>query len=419
MLFEAATGKLPFYGDSPYQLMRQHVDVEAPRARTLAPDLPPALDAAIARSLAKDPLDRFATADDLARALAEEPRALMPVSATAPARDRRVCPTCGGWLVEQAAACADCGARAIRLEWQRGGVDVLVEGPGEVADRVDAWRHVALCKVAEEVSPNTPLSTRQRTGAPRVPFYAARGITEASARYLVERLKGIGLDASVQSASMLPAKKVRAKGGRLLVRYFAVAGGIQFFSNLLPRMGARIFISVVAGVVLLGTRAALRGARPVIARPRSRSPQTLGGDLGLLLPTLASRQDRRLVARVLERVGQLAAHNRGEVAEPLAQRAALAARGLAALDDRRTADPVFGQNTEQALAELRREERMRVLLRSDLLRTVSRLDSANLVVARAAIAAPDGVADLENQIGAVTSAVEIEEDLQALLRGQR
>src|SRR5262249_49431351 len=30
MLFEAATGRLPFYGDSPYQLMRQHVDVEAP-----------------------------------------------------------------------------------------------------------------------------------------------------------------------------------------------------------------------------------------------------------------------------------------------------------------------------------------------------------------------------------------------------
>ena len=34
VLFEAATGRLPFYGDSPYQLMRQHVDVEAPRARS-------------------------------------------------------------------------------------------------------------------------------------------------------------------------------------------------------------------------------------------------------------------------------------------------------------------------------------------------------------------------------------------------
>ena len=68
VLFEAATGRLPFYGDSPYQLMRQHVDVEAPRARTLAPELPPAIDDAIARALAKDPLDRFAIAEDLARA---------------------------------------------------------------------------------------------------------------------------------------------------------------------------------------------------------------------------------------------------------------------------------------------------------------------------------------------------------------
>ena len=417
VLFEAATGRLPFYADSPYQLMRQHIDVEAPRARSLVPDLPAALDEAIARALAKEPLDRFATTDDLQRALTEEPRALTP--ATVAGRDRRTCSACGGWLVEQAAACADCGARTVRLAWQRGGIDVLVEGPGELADRIDAWRHVALCKLAEEVSPNTPPSTRQRAGAPRVPFYAARGITEASARALVDRLKEIGLYASLEKSAMLPAKKVSAKGRRLLSRYLAVAGGIQLFSNVLPRMGIRIFIAAVAGIVLLGARSVLRGARPLIAKPRARSAQNLGGDLGPLLPTLASRQDRRLVARVLDRVDQLAAHNRSDVAGPLAQRGALAARGLAALDDRRTAAPVFGQNTELALTELRREERMRVLLRTDLLRTVSRLDSAVLIVARASTAASDEVGVLEDQICAVTSAVEIEEDLQAALRGQR
>jgi tRNA A-37 threonylcarbamoyl transferase component Bud32 len=419
VLFEAATGRLPFYADSPYQLMRQHIDVEAPRARSLAADLPLALDDVIARALAKDPLDRFATADDLARALTEGPRALTPSPATESGRERRTCPACGGWLVEQAAACADCGARAVRLEWQRGGIDVLVEGPGELADRIDAWRHVALCKLAEEVSPNTPPGKRQRAGAPRVPFYAARGISEASAGALVARLEEIGLHASQEKPSMLPARKVRAKGRRLLSRYLAVAGGLQFFGNFLPHVGLRIFISVVAGIVLLGARAALRGARPFIAKPRGRSPQNLGGDLGPLLSTLASRQDRRLVARVLDRVDQLTAHNRIDVAETLAQRAALAARGLATLDDRRTADPMFGQNTELALTELRREERMRVLLRTDLLRTVSRLDSAVLVVARASTTAPDELGDLEEQICGVTSAVEIEEDLQALLLGQR
>src|SRR5262245_9840876 len=100
MLFEAATGRLPFYGDSPYQLMRQHVDIEAPRARTLAPELPAAIDAAIARALAKDPLDRFATADDMARALAEESpveaNALAPIRGATAAPARRVCQRCGG-----------------------------------------------------------------------------------------------------------------------------------------------------------------------------------------------------------------------------------------------------------------------------------------------------------------------------------
>src|SRR5262249_54873190 len=89
MLFEAATGRLPFYGDSPYQLMRQHVDIEPPRARRFVPDLPEAIDAAIARALAKDPLDRFATCEDLARAIAEDApaatTALAPAAAQASA----------------------------------------------------------------------------------------------------------------------------------------------------------------------------------------------------------------------------------------------------------------------------------------------------------------------------------------------
>src|SRR4029453_17726728 len=101
VLFEAATGRLPFYSDSPYQLMRQHVDVEAPRARSLVPDLPAAIDDAIARALAKDPLDRFATGEDLARPLADDVpapgRALVPAPMSSPAR--RACERCGGWMV--------------------------------------------------------------------------------------------------------------------------------------------------------------------------------------------------------------------------------------------------------------------------------------------------------------------------------
>jgi serine/threonine-protein kinase len=129
VLFEAATGRLPFYGDSPYQLMRQHVDVEAPRASTLVPELPRALDEAIARALAKDPLDRFATADDCARSLATGAHAPARALVARPA-PRRPCPACGGWLVEEAGVCADCGASLLHLEPETPGVDVVVTGPG-------------------------------------------------------------------------------------------------------------------------------------------------------------------------------------------------------------------------------------------------------------------------------------------------
>jgi hypothetical protein len=419
VLFEAATGRLPFYGDSPYQLMRQHVDLEAPRARTLVPELPMALDEAIARALAKDPLDRFATTEDLVRALTEEPRALVPAaSATAKAR-HHACPACGGWLVEVAATCADCGARTLRLEWQRGGVSVLVDGPGGVADRIDAWRYVALRKLTDEVSPEGRSTAKPRGGAPRLPFYAARGITEASARGLVERLKTIGLEASILEPALLPPKKVRAKGNRLMVRYLAVAGGFNLLVQVLPRIGLTAVLCAIGVLSVLGVMTAVRGARPLIKRSPRKPGERSEVDWGDILAGLTSRQDRRLVARVLDRMEALRARGNRDVAEPLVKRAAIAARGLAALGDRRSVDPVFGQDAERALAELRNEERTRVILRNDLLRSVSRLDSAALVVARGRPASPDETADLEEQVQELTSAVDTEHELQALLRRPR
>src|SRR5437773_1521354 len=85
----------------------------AARARSLVPDLPPVIDDAIARLLAKDPLDRFPSAEALAWALDEHTsdggKALASRQpAPVPARGHP-CPRCGGWLVQTAAVCADCG----------------------------------------------------------------------------------------------------------------------------------------------------------------------------------------------------------------------------------------------------------------------------------------------------------------------
>lgn len=67
-IFEALTGRLPFAGPAhtlPLRILRE----EAPRARSLVPELPAALDDVLARALAKRPEDRYETADELADAL--------------------------------------------------------------------------------------------------------------------------------------------------------------------------------------------------------------------------------------------------------------------------------------------------------------------------------------------------------------
>ena len=61
VLFECVTGKPPFRNDSLMALLWAHVNEEPPRASSLAPGVPPALDPVLARALAKSPDDRYPT----------------------------------------------------------------------------------------------------------------------------------------------------------------------------------------------------------------------------------------------------------------------------------------------------------------------------------------------------------------------
>lgn len=80
-LFRVATGRLPFEGTDWYAVARQHIDNDAPDPRSIAPHLSPGFAAIISRLLAKRPEQRYATALDLASALAALPTA--PASGTA------------------------------------------------------------------------------------------------------------------------------------------------------------------------------------------------------------------------------------------------------------------------------------------------------------------------------------------------
>ena len=65
VLYEMATGKPPFTGDSPVSIAYKHVKEAPPSPRSLNPAVPAALEAIILKALAKEPEARYQSAEDM------------------------------------------------------------------------------------------------------------------------------------------------------------------------------------------------------------------------------------------------------------------------------------------------------------------------------------------------------------------
>jgi hypothetical protein len=70
VLYEMLTGRQPFTGDSPVSVAYKHVNEEPVPPSRVIPDVPPELDAVTMRAMAKDPGDRFPSAQAMREALA-------------------------------------------------------------------------------------------------------------------------------------------------------------------------------------------------------------------------------------------------------------------------------------------------------------------------------------------------------------
>lgn len=76
VLYEMATGQLPFKGETPVAVALKHIQEQPPLPQELNPAIPAGLQAVILKALARDPLLRYQSAEelrqDLAKALAPE-----------------------------------------------------------------------------------------------------------------------------------------------------------------------------------------------------------------------------------------------------------------------------------------------------------------------------------------------------------
>lgn len=119
--YETLTGRAPFVRATPQKVLMAHLRDPVPDASAIAPSLPLAVDAALARGLAKQPDERPATAADLV----EEIRHALGSA--------RLRPTVSGAAIPAAAAAT--GAAAAGDPWQAA-LGRFADGPeGVVADR--------------------------------------------------------------------------------------------------------------------------------------------------------------------------------------------------------------------------------------------------------------------------------------------
>jgi serine/threonine-protein kinase len=85
VLYEMLTGRVPFTGDTPLEIAMKHLSEVPEPPSEKRPDVPEDLDNIVLRALAKDPEDRYQTAEDMAADLARVQRGLPVSSETADA----------------------------------------------------------------------------------------------------------------------------------------------------------------------------------------------------------------------------------------------------------------------------------------------------------------------------------------------
>ena len=224
VLYEALTGELPYTADNPIAVSMKHVNEPVPPPREIDPTIPEGMNALVTRLMAKNPEDRYASADELADDLWKITRGREPtaasVAAAAPTRVQRS-PTATAYSPTRRVPTsrpAPVRHRRRRIPWFMvlvvallfllGTLGVLrsIMGP----DFANGWFDF----MGENNNPQAGPSAPQTVKVPRV-----AGLTTAEAR---QRLTDAGLE--VGQINSLPSANVAA--GRVIASGYSAGAQV-------------------------------------------------------------------------------------------------------------------------------------------------------------------------------------------------
>ncbi|MEP6994984.1 MAG: protein kinase, partial [Acidobacteriota bacterium] len=273
VMYEMVTGTRPFTGATPLSIAVRRLKEEPPAPITHVPGLDPTWNAAILRCLQRGPEDRFASANDLVRALRGEAVALSAIGALAVRRRRRrillaaACALAAGGAVayvslhrRAAVGPASQGAKAHASRTVRPRRSVAVLGFKNLASRPEAnWLSPALSEMlTTELSAGEKLRTISGENVARAKLELAVTDAETLAADTLARIRrNLGTDYVVLGSYVSLGG---ATGGQIrldarvqdtatgeTVASFAETGTEATFLDLVSRAGSRLRERLGAG----------------------------------------------------------------------------------------------------------------------------------------------------------------------------
>ncbi|MFQ5613747.1 MAG: protein kinase [Anaerolineae bacterium] len=192
VLYEMVTGRAPYDGETPMQIIFKHIYEPLPPPRRRNPDLPEAVEQVIFKAVAKDPAERFNRASELAEALlqAVAPALVQPEAAGDDDRSTAIAPPPEGEAMTMRLVGPDGQSYDLTREGLTLGRSTSCDV--RIKDLQASRRHASLafdgqtCIVYDEGSANGTFVNGQRVGPKGMAFEPGDTLTIGTASFTLQ-----------------------------------------------------------------------------------------------------------------------------------------------------------------------------------------------------------------------------------------